>query len=295
MAHTDQTGCNVPPHERTGASPVPTRNICKKEIHMTKQSETIIATSGLKVIGAGFGRTGTLSMKVALEELGFGPCYHMTEVFEHPAHARLWDAAARGETVNWQELLKGYQATVDWPGCTFYKELMEIYPDAKVLLTVRDPEKWYESAQSTIYQTVSGRRSPSSLLILRLFRPHILQTIGMINTLIWERTFNGNFADKQYAIEIFNQHIEEVKKYVPPEQLLVYNVKEGWEPLCAFLGVEVPKDKPFPHPNDRASFVGRRRWQRLEPIIVQRALIAASIMLSLFFILIRLRKTLRQR
>jgi sulfotransferase family protein len=267
----------------------------KKEIYMTKQTKTAIATSGLKVIGAGFGRTGTLSIKAALEELGFGPCYHMTEVFGHQKHIPLWDAAARGETVNWQELLKGYQATVDWPSCTFYKELMEVYPDAKVLLTVRDPEKWYESAQSTIYQTVSWRRSPSSSLILRLFGSHILQTAGMINTLIWERTFRGNFADKHYAIEIFNQHIEEVKKYVPPEQLLVYNVKEGWEPLCAFLGVEVPEDKPFPHLNDRANFTGRRRWQRLRPIIVQRALIAASILLSLFFILSRFRKTLTQR
>src|SRR5579884_3535914 len=107
---------------------------------------------GLKIIGAGFGRTGTLSVKAALEELGFGPCYHMIEVFQHPDHLLQWEAATRGEAIDWRKLLEGYQAAVDWPACSFYKQLMEIYPDAKVLLTVRDPEKWYESVISTIYQ-----------------------------------------------------------------------------------------------------------------------------------------------
>ncbi len=263
---------------------------------MIEQSETAVATSGLKVIGAGFGRTGTLSIKAALEELGFGPCYHMREVFDHPKHVPLWDAAARGETVNWRELFKGYQATVDWPSCTFYKELMKVYPDAKVLLTVRDPEKWYESAQSTIFQIVSRKSSPFSGLLFRLLFPHMPQTVEMMKTLIWEGTFNGNFADKYYAIEIFNQHIEEVKKYVPPEQLLVYDVKEGWEPLCAFLGVEVPRDQPFPHLNDRFSFNTRRRWQRiLSVIIVRKILIPATIILAVVFIVLSLRKMITQR
>jgi hypothetical protein len=263
---------------------------------MAEQAKTAIATSGLKVIGAGFGRTGTLSIKVALEELGFAPCYHMSEVFDHPKHVPLWDAASRGETVNWRELFKGYQATVDWPSCTFYKELMKVYPDAKVLLTVRNAEKWYESAQSTIFQVVSRESSPFSGLLLRLLFPHMRQTVEMMKTLIWEGTFNGNFADKHYAIETFNQHIEEAKKYVPPEQLLVYDVKEGWEPLCAFLGVEVPRDKPFPHLNDRFSFNARRSWQRILPvIIVRKMLVPATILLALFFIVLRLRKMIAQR
>jgi len=109
---------------------------------MSEKSGTAIATSGLKVIGAGLARTGTMSLKIALEELGFGPCYHMTEVLKHPKHIRLWDAAARG--VNWREIFEGYQATTDWPACIFYQELMNVYPDAKVLLTVRDPEKWLD-------------------------------------------------------------------------------------------------------------------------------------------------------
>jgi len=260
---------------------------------MKEQAETAVAIDKIKIIGAGFGRTGTLSMKAALEELGFGPCYHMTEVFSHPEHALLWDAAARGETVNWQELLKGYQATVDWPGCTFYQELMKVYPDAKVLLTVRDPENWYESVQSTILQTTIRPGTSLTGFFLRMLRPNVYRTMRMINTLIWEGTFDSNFADKQHAIAVFNQHIAEVKKYVPAEQLLIYNVKEGWQPLCACLGVEVPQDKPFPHLNDRASFMARTEGrQRSLATIARGALITASVIAVLSFILLRLRKAI---
>ena len=205
----------------------------------------------MEVIGAGFGRTGTMSLKVALEELGFGPCYHMIEVFEHPEHVPLWEAAARGESVNWEELFVDYKSTVDWPGCSFYKELMQAYPDAKVLLSVRDPDKWYESAKNTIYTTTDIPDPPPGRRV--------------VDKLVWEQTFAGNFEERRYAIEIFNKHNEGVKKHVPPEQLLVYEVKEGWEPLCAFLGVPIPKDKPFPHLNDTQAFnqrVQQRRAQR---------------------------------
>src|SRR5919199_3150253 len=142
----------------------------------------------LEVIGAGFGRTGTMSLKVALEELGFGPCYHMTEVFANPKHVKFWEAAARGEPVDWEELFRGYRSSVDWPGAAFYEELMERYPDAKVILTVRDPDRWYESALNTIY----GRRrtdsfSPMSSL-MELFIPrirHMRRAAQMITALAW--------------------------------------------------------------------------------------------------------------
>src|SRR6266851_9175875 len=142
---------------------------------MTEQPEAKYEGSGLKVIGAGFGRTGTLSIKHALEELGFGPCYHMTELFDKPGVDAQWDAIVRGEPVDWNTVFKGYQATVDWPACTFYEELMQAYPDAKVLLTVRDPEKWYASASGTIFQgsrRFSGSRvaSPLSLVASIFFR-----------------------------------------------------------------------------------------------------------------------------
>ena len=194
----------------------------------------------LEVIGAGFGRTGTMSLKVALEELGFGPCYHMIEVFEHPEHVSLWEAPIRGEPLDWEKIFGSYQAAVDWPTAAFYKELMKVYPHSKVLLTIRDPDKWYESTKHTLYPTVDTPE-PSPIM-------------GMATKLIWEQTFDGNFEDRRYAIEVFKRHNEEVKKHVPPERLLVYEVNEGWEPLCEFLGVEIPEEKPFPHLNDTEAF-----------------------------------------
>jgi hypothetical protein len=126
---------------------------------------------------------------------------------------------------------------------------MHAYPDAKVLLSVRDPEKWYDSVISTIYSTSSARREPDSL------------HARMVNAIIWQGTFNGRFEERDYAIDVFLRHNEEVRQYVPPEKLLVYDVKQGWEPLCTFLGVEVPAGKPFPYLNDRESFLNMIRQQ----------------------------------
>lgn len=156
---------------------------------------------------------------------------------------------------------------MDWPGCSFYQELMQAYPDAKVLLSVRDPEKWYESVRSTIYP--ASRRAPGSLkammrfLVMWVFLPRIRRARRMIDTIIWQGTFDGRFEDKAHALAVFNQHNEEVKQRVSPEKLLVYDVKEGWEPLCIFLGVEVPQDKPFSHLNDRDSFLQQRDQRRM--------------------------------
>lgn len=243
---------------------------------MSKQFE------GLKVIGAGFGRTGTLSLKAALEELGFSPCYHMTEVFANPQHAADWFAAAEGQAVNWKDVLKDYQATVDWPGCDFYAELMQVYPDARVLLTVRDPERWYESVSSTIYPMSKRVADPLARFIGKLLVPDRIKVAKMINALIWQKTFAGRFEDKDYALAVFQQHIEEVKKNVPPEKLLVYDVKQGWEPLCAFLGVEVPVDKPFPHLNERANFVGIRQLQKSQRKVAVTVLAAGVLAMLLF-------------
>ena len=205
----------------------------------------------MKVIGAGFGRTGTVSLKAALEELGFGPCYHMFEVFGHPEHVDFWEAAWRGDPVDWDEILGDYEATVDWPACTFYGELMERHPDAKVLLSVRDPARWYESARNTIYElTMLRTRSVFSRFGLALaslirFGTFTTQPLEMAEGIIWRCTFEGKFEDKLYALEVFERHNEEVERRVPKERLLVYEVKEGWGPLCEFLGVEAPA-KPFP-------------------------------------------------
>ena len=223
----------------------------------------------MKVIGTGFGRTGTQSLKAALEELGFGPCYHMTELFGHPEHVESWDAARQGEAVDWDKLLGGYEATVDWPGCTFYKELMARYPDALVLLNVRDPGRWYESTRDTIYRlTTISLVSPFSrptVRLLGLFIPALGKVARMNNRLLWEYTFDGRFEDRDYAIGVFERHNREVRREVSPDKLLVYEVKQGWEPLCNFLGVEVPV-KPFPRLNDGA--VMRRRIRLLQTLSV---------------------------
>ncbi len=225
----------------------------------------------MRVIGAGFGRTGTMSLKVALEDLGFGPCYHMTEVFEHPEHTESWDAARRGEAVDWDELLGEYDATVDWPACTFYEELMEKYPDAKVLLSVRDAERWYESTRNTIYElgklSANSPLSRATFRLVGLFVPAIGKIGRMNNKLIWADTFDGRFEDRDHAKAIFGRHNAEVRSKVPPEKLLVYEVKEGWGPLCDFLDVEAP-DKPFPRLNDTAEMRQRVRMVRAISVAV---------------------------
>ncbi len=246
----------------------------------------------IEVIGAGFGRTGTMSLKVALEELGFGPCYHMSEVFEHPEHIELWEAAAKGQPVDWDKVFAGYRATVDWPGGAFYEELMEKYPYAKVILAVRDPERWYESAWSTIYgmHRTTGYSPISRLVQLLVPRMRVMKRAGqMINALAWEAMFHGRFEDKEYAIEAFERWNEEVKKRVPAEKLLVYEVKQGWEPLCEFLGVEVP-GKPFPHLNDAEVF--QRRIRRMRTLSITVPIVAALTLSVLLagFVLLRSRK-----
>jgi hypothetical protein len=175
----------------------------------------------LEVIGAGLGRTGTLSLKAALEELGFSGCYHMTEVLARPGHARVWDAAARGEPVDWEALFRGYRATVDWPGCSFYQEFLRLYPGAKVILTVRDPDRWYDSARQTIYQV------RQAIPWVTPFVPRMWHLRRMLDRLIWVGMFGGRFEDRAHAVEVFNRHNEGVRRAVPPDRLLVYEVTEG--------------------------------------------------------------------
>jgi hypothetical protein len=231
----------------------------------------------LDVIGAGFGRTGTMSLKVALEELGFGPCYHMSEVFARPEHVELWRAAAQGKEVDWEQIFGGYRATVDWPACSFYGELMEKYPDAKVILTVRDPQRWYESAYNTIYTMTRTASTSPVFYLASLVLPRakgVKRARQMIEEIVWERDLDGRFEDREYAIETLERHNEKVEQSVSPEKLLVYEVKEGWGPLCEFLEVEVP-EKPFPHLNDSAAF--RDRIRRIRALTVATLALCLSL------------------
>ena len=206
----------------------------------------------LSVIGAGFGRTGTMSLKVALDQLGFGPCYHMTEVFQHPDHLPAWEAATRGEAVDWEALLADYRATVDWPAAAFYDRLLERYPMAKVLLSVRDSQRWYDSVANTIRQAGRLARETGASPADPRFANRV-QAGRMIEALIWQGTFGGAFEDRERAIAVYEAHNRAVQERVPADQLLVFEVREGWDPLCRFLDVRVPAT-PFPHLNDTASF-----------------------------------------
>jgi hypothetical protein len=212
---------------------------------------------GLEIIGAGFGRTGTTSLRGALEQLGYGRCYHWHTLTTRSHQVRIWQKIIDGQKPDWDRVFAGYNATVDWPGCTYYQQLAEAYPQAKVILTVRDPDSWYASATSTIYRARKTAWARSLSLAPQRLRAYVT----LLDTLVWDGTFNGRFEDKQYALEVFNRHNEEVQATIDPERLLVYNVKEGWEPLCRFLGVPVP-ETPFPRLNDRRSFKSViHRWE----------------------------------
>jgi sulfotransferase family protein len=249
----------------------------------------------VKVIGAGFGRTGTTSLKAALETLGFGPCYHMTEVFAHPQHADVWVAAARGKPADLDAVLEGYEATLDWPACTFYQEIMRRHPEAKVLLSVRDPKRWYESTRSTIYPLTL--LLDSSRTVRLIFGLTTLFAFGgfagikssLPHDVIWEGTFDGRFEDKAYAIEVFEQHNEEVKRRVPPDRLLIYEVREGWGPLCQFLGVPEPEE-PFPRLNDAAQMqLGMKVVKTLDAVLP----VALSLAIGAVLVFLVLRRRAR--
>ncbi len=212
----------------------------------------IIQVMGLSVIGAGFGRTGTLSTKNALELLGYSPCYHMMEVAKHPEHTAMWVQAARGAAVDWRVMFKHHAAAVDWPACAFWPALADTFPDAKVLLTVRDPERWYESVANTIYPSLTAPNSEAD--------PARLERRAMARELILRRTFDGRFSDRSYAIDVYQRHIESVVQSVDANRLLVFEVSQGWAPLCEFLGRPVP-DEPFPRMNSTKQFKERRPGQ----------------------------------
>ena len=149
----------------------------------------------MRVVGAGFGRTGTTSLKAALEQLGFGPSYSLSEVFANPEHVGFWEAAGRPtrEELDWEGFLAGYGVAVDWPACSFYEELMEAFPEAPVILTVRDPAPWYESTRSTIYELRRLTTGPlpvrAAFALAGLFAPGVAGTVRLADHLVWEDTF----------------------------------------------------------------------------------------------------------
>lgn len=203
----------------------------------------------LKVIGSGLGRTGTMSLKLALEQLGLGPCHHMVEVFMHPESVPLWVEAGHGRG-NWERIFDGYSSVVDHPGCRFWRELMALYPEAKVIHTVRDANKWFDSTQATIFAPGSGTDNPP-------------EPMKDFFAMVMEE-YQGRQHEREYMVEHFQRHTDDVLATVPPERLLVFEASQGWEPLCAFLGVPVP-DTPYPRENSTADFQSRVRANAHDP------------------------------
>jgi hypothetical protein len=208
----------------------------------------------LQVIGAGLPRTGTSSTKAALERLGFGPCYHMFEIITHPGHVDRWLPAATGQPLDWGRVLAGYRATQDWPASHFWREQAAAFPEAKVILTVRDPHGWFVSFRWLIARRAAlnhrGELPGQAAGVMdgmRRLTP-VMDTIGR-SMFGPDWHFGMDMTDEEAAVAAFHRHAAAVSEVLPADRLLVFDVREGWGPLCDFLGVEQP-DEPFPHLND---------------------------------------------
>ena len=191
----------------------------------------------LKVIGAGFGRTGTDSMREALNILGLGPCHHMLEVNASEDQKQMWRAVTQGAPPDWERLFAGYASAVDWPSAYYWRELMAFYPQAKVVLTYRTADSWWKSFEQTILKGIQRSTEPESL--------------GL--ALVRDKVFSGRADDRALAIARYEDNVKAVKATVAAERLLVHSLGDGWEPLCAHLGVPVPA-QPYPSRNSASDF-----------------------------------------
>jgi hypothetical protein len=201
----------------------------------------------MQVIGAGVGRTGTYSLKLAINRLGLGPCHHMEAVLQDMAvQVPLWSDAVEGRP-DWQKIYRGFASAVDWPTACFFRELVATYPEAKFVLTLRDPDRWADSFAATIYKLLAGRDLDS---------PDKRAWLEMADRVITRTGFPPGLGQNALR-NAFVAHNEAVKATIPADRLLVYEVQHGWGPLCEFLGTPVP-DEPFPRTNDRVEF-----WDRV--------------------------------
>lgn len=193
----------------------------------------------LQIVGAGVGRTGTESLKLAFEQLLGGRCYHMLEVIQHPEAAHYWASAGRGEMPDWDEVFDDYVAAVDWPVAAYWPELSAAYPDAPVLLsTRRSAEEWYRSASNTIFAidptTMPG--GPDPALFAGIFG-----------------RFTFDIGDPHAAMEAYERHNRDVRASIAPDRLIEWQPGDGWAPLCRALGLPEPSE-PFPHVNTTEMF-----------------------------------------
>lgn len=214
----------------------------------------------IKVIGLGMGRTGTSSLKVALEKLGYGPCYHMEDLINNPADVRYWKEIDRKGETDWQSLFGAYQSAVDFPTIGYYKDILRVYPAAKVILTERDEKSWYESASKTILNVEPGIMNKIKMSLLLPFSSRLqkLMQVFKLSRKFWETHIGKNFRDKEKAISFYRKWNQQIKEEIPADNLLVFKVAHGWEPLCKFLGTSIP-DEPFPTSNSRNEFRAKNK------------------------------------
>lgn len=214
----------------------------------------------IKVIGLGMGRTGTSSLKLALEQLGYGPCYHMEELIKNPADVRFWHELDKHGDTDWASLFSNYQSAVDFPAIGYYKDILRVYPDAKIILTMRDEQSWYNSAIKTILNAEPGFLDKLKMSIKLPFSPHMRNLIQVfkLSKKFWLKNVGTQYKDEAVAIDFYRQWNEKIRQEFPAANLLVYNVKEGWPPLCQYLEVPVP-DTPFPKTNSRQDFEAKSK------------------------------------
>jgi len=212
------------------------------------------------LVGSSFGRTGTYSLKIALDQLGL-KCYHMVEVFQGgKKHLDFWIRVGEGKPYDWEEVMAGYQAAVDFPVAPYYKDILDKYPDAKVVHLERDFDSWYKSVRETIYN--HSEMTSWTNWTLRLALPFFRRFHHMTHALIWDQVFQGRLEDKEFTRKVYEDYNRKVVETVPAPQLLVMKIQDGWAPLCKFLSVQVP-DRPFPKENDTAAFQARTKKFRL--------------------------------
>jgi len=247
----------------------------RKSIHSVHDSAHALTQSSggldlLEVIGAAFGRTGTASLKTALEILGFGKCYHFSEMLR-ARHVGRWLKTIHDDHPDWDALFEGYAATTDWPAATYYRELVAAYPNAKVILTTRDADSWHRSVLTTIYPLRKA---------LPRWLPWFRSVSTLCDTVIWNGTFGGRIEERAEAIAIYEQHEANVRALVPSERLLTFDVRDGWGPLCDFLAVPVPEGIPFPHVNEG------RRIRRIARLLVWAQIFIACFLVAAAILII---------
>lgn len=227
-------------------------------------------TMSLKVIGTALGRTGTKSLKLAIEQLLGGKCFHMIELLANTKRLTYLKKGHKNGNYDWDALLNGYIATVDYPTCLFYEDLLVKYPEAKFIHTQRDSESWYASVRETIYRGKPKNAKDIMRLVWNMIRSSDMRKVAPVfqfnDQLIWEGQFKGLFEDKATAIEIYEAHFEKIKATIPPSQLLVFKVQDGWQPLCDFLDLPIP-NTPFPNTHQRKKFN-----QRMDKLLVNGVL-----------------------